>query len=82
MEDRAALLFGTGNFSLADISHRNFCTKLTHMLNQKTFYEVSVEHMWTGYDTRPPALEAAKDMKSCRVTSKMRHPLAMIGRMT
>jgi hypothetical protein len=54
MEDRPGLLFGTGNFSLADISHRNFSAKFTHMLNQKTFYEVSLEHMWTGYDTPPP----------------------------
>lgn len=53
MEDRPGLLFGTGNFSLADISHRNFSAKFTHTLNQNTYYEVSLEHMWTGYFTRP-----------------------------
>jgi outer membrane receptor protein involved in Fe transport len=55
MEDRPGLLFGTGNFSLADISHKNLSAKLTHTVSSQTFYEVSLEHFRRDYFTRPPA---------------------------
>ena len=47
-------LFGTGMLSLVDIGHKNFSAKLTHLLNSKTFYEVSVEHFIRDYYGRPP----------------------------
>ncbi|MBN1780071.1 TonB-dependent receptor [bacterium] len=55
MEDRYARLFGTGEFSLADIGHKAFSAKLHHMLNSKTFYEVSLEYFVRDYKTGPPA---------------------------
>jgi outer membrane receptor protein involved in Fe transport len=55
MEDRSGLLFGTGNFNLTDISHQSFAAKLTHTMNARTFYEVSLEHFRRDYWTRPPA---------------------------
>lgn len=47
-------LFGTGMFSISDIGHRNVAAKFTHTLNQNTFYEVSLEHFYRSYFTRPP----------------------------
>jgi hypothetical protein len=41
-------------FSVVDIGHKNFAAKLTHLLNPKTFYEVSVEHFMRDYYGRPP----------------------------
>jgi outer membrane receptor protein involved in Fe transport len=55
MEDRPGLLFGTGNFSLTDIGHKSAAARLTHVLNNRTFYEISLEHFVRDYFTRPPA---------------------------
>jgi hypothetical protein len=46
-------LFGTGTFSLADIGHQSFSGKLTHIIDSKTFYEISLEHFSRDYYTRP-----------------------------
>ncbi len=46
-------LFGTGEYSLADISHKSFSAKLTHTINPTTFYEFSLEHFISDYYTRP-----------------------------
>jgi outer membrane receptor protein involved in Fe transport len=51
--DSQGALFGTGSFSLADIGHKSLSAKLTHMLSQKTFYEVSLEHFRRNYFSRP-----------------------------
>jgi outer membrane receptor protein involved in Fe transport len=48
-------IFNTGWFSLADIKYQSFAGKLTHTVNAKTFYEVSLEHLTRTYFTRPPA---------------------------
>ncbi|MBN2102864.1 TonB-dependent receptor [bacterium] len=56
MGERLGDLFGTGSFSLADIGHKNIAAKLTHTLNSRTFYEVSLEHFIRDYDTRPPGV--------------------------
>ena len=56
-EDRSGLLFGTGSFSLADISHKNAAVKLVHTLSPTSFYEVSLEHFRRDYFTRPTAPE-------------------------
>ena len=52
MGERLGDLYGTGMFSLADIGHKNIAVKLTHTLNSKTFYEISLEHFIRDYDTR------------------------------
>ena len=52
-EYRSGDLFGTGHYSLSDISHLSVSAKMTHMLSQKTFYEVSVENFTRDYYTRP-----------------------------
>ncbi len=52
-EARPGRLFGTGHYSLSDISHRSIAAKLTHILSQKTFYEVSIENFRQEYNTRP-----------------------------
>jgi outer membrane receptor protein involved in Fe transport len=49
-------LFSDFNFCLADVGHRSLAAKLTHSINSKTFYEVSVEHFSTDYFVRPQAL--------------------------
>jgi len=51
--NRAEPVFGTGVYSLTNISHRNFAAKLTHTLNPETFYEISLEHIRREYFTRP-----------------------------
>ncbi len=51
-DDRSGRLFGTGVFSLADIGHQAYAAKLTHMLGQNSFYELSLEHIISDYDTR------------------------------
>lgn len=43
-------------FSITDINHRALAAKLTHTLNPKTFYEISVEYLQRKYNSRPPAL--------------------------
>lgn len=52
-EGRLGPVFGTGYFSLADISHKDISGKLTHTLNPSTFYEINVEHFRRSYFTRP-----------------------------
>ncbi|MBN1783239.1 TonB-dependent receptor [bacterium] len=52
--ERPGNLFNTGAYSLADISHRSLAGKLTHTLNSKTFYEVSLEHFYRKYHGYPP----------------------------
>ena len=52
--DRPGNMFNTGAYSLADISHQAAAAKVTHTLNPKTFYEVSLEHFsrkYKGYPT-------------------------------
>lgn len=49
-------LFSDFNFCLSDIGHQLVAAKLTHSINSKTFYEVSLEHMKTDYFTRPQNL--------------------------
>jgi outer membrane receptor protein involved in Fe transport len=51
--DAPGRLFSTGDFSLADIGHQNVSAKLTHMVNPKTFYEVTFEHFKRNYFSRP-----------------------------
>lgn len=48
-------LFSDYNFCLSDIGHQSHAIKLTHTLNPKTFYEVSIEHFSRDYYTRPSA---------------------------
>ncbi|HDQ44822.1 MAG TPA: TonB-dependent receptor [bacterium] len=55
-------LFGTGMFSLSDIGHKNIAAKLTHTLNPRTFYEVSLEHIYRTYYTRPPARRDTREI--------------------
>ncbi len=55
MNEDLGQLFGTGEFSLADIGHKSLALKLTHALSSKTYYEVSFEHFRRDYDTHPPA---------------------------
>jgi outer membrane receptor protein involved in Fe transport len=53
--DRSGEVFGSGNFSLSDIGHKDFSAKLTNMISQKTYYEISIDHFMSDYWTRPPA---------------------------
>ena len=46
-------MFSDFNFCLSDIGHRSIAAKLTHTINPKTFYEVSLEHFQRDYNTRP-----------------------------
>ena len=62
IEDRPGRLFGTGMFSLTDIGHQGLSAKLTHLLSQKTFYEVSIENFQRKYWTRPPAERNKTDL--------------------
>ena len=48
-------LFSDMAYSITDINHSAVSTKLTHILSQKTYYEVSLEHLRRKYFTRPPA---------------------------
>ena len=50
---RPSNMFGTGVYSLADISYKSLSSKYTHMLNQNTFYELSLEHFQRKYWVRP-----------------------------
>ncbi|MBN2029922.1 TonB-dependent receptor [bacterium] len=43
-------------FSITDINHRALAAKLTHTLNPKTYYEISIEYLQRKYNSRPPAL--------------------------
>jgi outer membrane receptor protein involved in Fe transport len=53
--DELLNLFGDMTYSLTDIEHRSLSAKMTHMLNTKTFYEVTLEHYKSYYFSRPPA---------------------------
>jgi outer membrane receptor protein involved in Fe transport len=54
--DQLLNMFGNWCWSLTDIGHRSVSAKLTHTLNSKTFYEVSLDYLRTRYNTRPTAL--------------------------
>jgi len=58
--DRASNFMSSGMLSLADIGHKSIAAKMTHTLNPKTFYEISLEHIQTDYFTRPGE---ARDLK-------------------
>jgi outer membrane receptor protein involved in Fe transport len=49
-------MFGDWTFSLTDIQMNSLSTKLTHVLSEETYYEVSVDYIGRRYDTRAPAL--------------------------
>lgn len=49
-------MFSDWTFSLTDIQHSSLSAKLTNMLSNETYYEVSVDYFRRHYDTRPPAL--------------------------
>lgn len=49
-------LFSDFNFSISDITNQSVAAKFTHTLNATSFYEVSVEHFRSKYNTRPSAL--------------------------
>lgn len=53
VQDRPGNMFNTGAYSLADISHQSLAAKLTHTLNPKTFYEVTLEHFVRKYEGYP-----------------------------
>jgi len=55
MGEDLGILFGTGEYSLADIGHKSMAAKLTHALSSKTYYEISYEHFRRDYYTHPPA---------------------------
>ncbi len=46
-------MFSDWDFCLTDISHQSYAAKLTHTLNARSFYEVSLEHFIRDYNTRP-----------------------------
>ena len=48
-------MFGDFAYSLSDIGHQSLSAKMTHVLSDKTYYEVSLDYVGTKYDTRPPA---------------------------
>ena len=54
MGEDLGILFGTGEYSLADIGHKSLAAKLTHALSSKTYYEISYERFSRDYYTRPP----------------------------
>jgi outer membrane receptor protein involved in Fe transport len=49
-------MFSDWAWSLTDIGQKSAAAKLTHSLNKKTFYEVSLEFLQRNYLTRPTAL--------------------------
>jgi outer membrane receptor protein involved in Fe transport len=48
-------LYSDMAYSLTDIGHRSAAAKLTHVVSDKTYYEVSLEYFRTKYFSRPPA---------------------------
>ena len=46
--------FGNSYYSLADVSHKMYSAKLTHIINPSTYYETSIEYVGREYDTHPP----------------------------
>ena len=55
-------MFSDWAWSKTDIHHRSLSAKLTHTLNPKTFYEVSLEYFERLYDTRPTDLRDTTDL--------------------
>ncbi|MBC8181076.1 TonB-dependent receptor [candidate division KSB1 bacterium] len=49
-------LFSDAYFSVADVGFRSLSAKLTHLLNQNTYYDASIEHIYRKYHTVPIAL--------------------------
>jgi outer membrane receptor protein involved in Fe transport len=49
-------MFSDWAWSIADIKHRSFSANLTHTVSSRMFYEVSIEHLETDYNTHPTAL--------------------------
>jgi outer membrane receptor protein involved in Fe transport len=48
-------LFSDFNFCLSDIGKQSLSAKLTHAINSRTYYEISLESFRRDYDTRPTA---------------------------
>ena len=48
-------MFSDWTYSLTDLDYQSMSVKLTHNLNTNTFYEVSLEYIERGYNSRPPA---------------------------
>lgn len=48
-------MFSDFNFCLSDIGKRSLSAKLTHAVNARTYYEVSLESFRRDYNTRPTA---------------------------
>lgn len=46
-------LFSDFNFCLSDIGKRSLSAKLTHAINSRTYYEISLENFRRDYNTRP-----------------------------
>ena len=54
-EARPARIFSNSFYSQAEISYNTLSGKFSHTLNQKTFYEVSLEYLERNYQTGPVA---------------------------
>jgi hypothetical protein len=54
-EARPARIFSNSFYCPAEVSHYALATKLSHILSQRTFYEVSIEHVAREYETGPVA---------------------------
>jgi outer membrane receptor protein involved in Fe transport len=52
-ESRVGRIFNNGWYSEAEVTHKSFAAKLTHILNQNTFYETSIEYFQRKYETGP-----------------------------
>ena len=52
----SARVFSDSYYSLAEVKHYSAAAKLTHVLNSRTFYEASIEHVSRKYATAPTAL--------------------------
>jgi outer membrane receptor protein involved in Fe transport len=48
-------MYSDMTYSLTDIGHRSIAAKMTNVLSEKTYYEVSLEYFRTQYFSRPPA---------------------------
>jgi outer membrane receptor protein involved in Fe transport len=54
-EQRAGRIFSNAWYSHADVSYQSLAIKMMHVISQKTFYEVSLEHLARRYETGPVA---------------------------
>jgi outer membrane receptor protein involved in Fe transport len=52
-EQRPGRIFSDSWYCPADVRHRSFAAKLTHILNSRTFYEAGVEYIGRDYHTEP-----------------------------